>query len=61
MSRFRLAWIQIRSQLGQLSVAIIVIALGVALSAGMLLANARLSATASRSPSTRWPAAPTSW
>jgi hypothetical protein len=42
MSRFRLAWIQIRSQLGQLSVAIIVIALGVALSAGMLLANAAL-------------------
>lgn len=42
MGRFRLAWIQIRSQLGQLSVAIIVIALGVALSAGMLLANAAL-------------------
>lgn len=42
MSRFRLAWIQIRSQIGQLAVAIIVIALGVALSAGMLLANAAL-------------------
>jgi putative ABC transport system permease protein len=42
MSRFRLAWIQIRSQIGQLVVAIVVISLGVGLSAGMLLANAAL-------------------
>src|SRR5262249_18292217 len=38
----RLAWIQIRSQIAQLGIAIVVIALGVALSAGMLLANAAL-------------------
>ena len=42
MASLRLAWRQLRHQLGQLSVAILVIALGVALSAGMLLANAAL-------------------
>jgi hypothetical protein len=52
MSRLRLAWIQVRSQLGQLAVAIVVIALGVGLSAGMLLANAALHKV-SRNPSMR--------
>lgn len=42
MSRTRLAWIQFRAQIGQLATAVVVIALGVALAAGMLLANAAL-------------------
>ncbi|MBM4269957.1 MAG: ABC transporter permease [Deltaproteobacteria bacterium] len=42
MSRLRLAWIQFRGQIGQLATAVVVIALGVALAAGMLLANAGL-------------------
>lgn len=42
MGRLRLAWSQIRPQLGQLLIAVLTIALGVALAAGILLANASL-------------------
>lgn len=42
MGQLRLAWSQIRPQLGQLLIAVSTIALGVALAAGILLANASL-------------------
>lgn len=42
MNQIRLAWSQIRPQLGQLLVAVATIALGVALAAAILLANASL-------------------
>lgn len=42
MGHLRLAWSQIRPQLGQLLIAVLTIALGVALAAGILLANASL-------------------
>jgi len=44
VSRLWLAWLQVRTKSGQLAVAGVVIALGVALSCGMLLATERLSA-----------------
>lgn len=42
MNRVRLAWSQIRPQLGQLVIAVATIALGVALAAAIMLANASL-------------------
>jgi len=42
VDRIRLAWSQLRQQIGQLAVAVTTIALGVALAASMLLANASL-------------------
>ena len=42
MHRLALAWIHVRAQLGQLVAAVLVIALGVGLAGGLLLANAAL-------------------